>query len=78
MSLNNNEDACPESVNLEQFFYDPITLRQEETDTCEEFAECTTSSTILKNNKTPGSDGFAIAFYRFVWNTVENGIMSIS
>ena len=53
-------------------------------------AEYTNSLKKFKNNKTPGSDGFTIAFYRFFWNVIgqimvdrfnyafENGDMSIS
>ena len=75
-------------------FFDGLnTLKQEEADTCEgllTLAECTNSLKQFKNNKTPGSDGFTIEFYRFFWNAIgqimvdsfnyafENGDMSIS
>ena len=56
------------SANLEHFF-DGLrnTLKQEEADTCEgllTLEEYTNSLKHFMNNKTPGSDGFAIEFYR--------------
>ena len=87
------KNVSPESGNLEHFFDGLNTLNQEEADTCEgqlTLAECTSSLKQFKNNKTPGSDGFTIEFYRFFWNTIgqimvdsfkyafESGDMSIS
>ena len=87
------KNVCPESPNFEHFFDNLNTLKQEEADTCEgllTLAECTNSLKQFKNNKTPGSDGFTIEFYRFFWNVIgqimvdsfnyafENGDMSIS
>ena len=49
------------------------TLNQGEADTCEgllTLAECTNSLKQFKNDKTPGSDGFTIEFYRFFWNAI--------
>ena len=87
------KNVCPESANFEHFFDGLNTLKQEEADSCEgllTLAECTNSLKQFKNNKTPGSDGFTIEFYRFFWNAIgqimvdsfnyafENGDMSIS
>ena len=62
-------------------------------DTCEgllTLKEYASSLNQFKNNKTPGSDGFTIEFYRFFWNAIgqvmvdsfnygfENGEMSIT
>ena len=83
------------NVCLEHFFDGLNTLKQEEADPCEgllTLMECTNSlkQFINKNNKTPGSDGFTIEFYRYFWNAIgqimvdsfnyafENGEMSIS
>ena len=76
------------------FFFDGLnTLKQEEADTCEgllTLEECTKLLKQFMNNKTPGSDGLTIEFYRFFWNAIgpimvdsfkyafENGQMSIS
>ena len=68
-----SKTVCPESANLEHFFDGLSTLKQEEADTCEALLtleECTNSLNQFKNNKTPGSDGFTIEFYRFFWNTI--------
>ena len=82
-----------ESANLEQLFDDRNTIKLEEADTCKgllTLAECTSSLKQFKNNKTTGSDGFTIEFYRYFWNDIgqimvdsfnyafENGDMSIS
>ena len=88
-----SKNVCPESANLELFFDGLNTLKQEEADTYEgllTLEECTKSLKQFMNNKTPGSDGFTIEFYRFFWNAIgpimvdsfnyafENGQMSIS
>ena len=88
-----SKNICPESANLEHFFDGLNTLKQEEADTCEgllTLEECTNSLKQFMNNKTPGSDGFTIEFYRFFWPAIgpimvdsfnyafENGEMSIS
>ena len=88
-----SKNVCPESANFEHFFDDLNTLKQEDADTCEgllTLEECTNSLKQFMNNKTPGSDGFTIEFYRFFWNAIgpimvdsfnyafENGEMSIS
>ena len=79
--------------NLEYFFDGLNTPKQEEEDTCEgllTLEECTNLLKQFMNNKTPGSDGFTIGFYRFFWNAIgpvmvdsfnyafENGELSIS
>ena len=52
--------------------------------------ECSEALNKFQNNKTPGSDGFTIEFYRCFWNAVapfmvdsfnygfENGLLTIS
>ena len=67
------KNVCPESANLEHFCDGLNTLKQEEADPCEgllTLAECTNSLKQFKNNKTPGSDGFTIEFYRYFWNAI--------
>ena len=67
------KNVCPESANLEHLFDGLNTLKQEEANTCEgllTLAECISSLKQFKNNKTPGSDGFAIEFYRYFWNDI--------
>ena len=87
-------NVCPESANLELFFEGLNTLKQKEVDACEgplTLKECTKSlKQLFMNNKTPGSNGFTIEFYRFFWNATgpimvdsfnyafENGEVSIS
>ena len=49
------------------------TLNIEEVDSCEgllTLQECANSLGQFKNNKTPGSDGFTIEFYRSFWNVI--------
>ena len=49
------------------------TLNIEEVDSCEgllTLQECKNSLGQFKNNKTPGSDGFTIEFYRSFWNVI--------
>ena len=63
-----SKNVSPESANLKHFSDGLNTLKQEEADTCEgllTLEECASSLKQFKNNKTPGSDGFAIEFYRF-------------
>ena len=30
----------------------------------------------MKNNKTPGSDGFTVEFFKFFWNDIESYMVS--
>ena len=79
-----------------QHFYDSDGLKKlntEEAESCEgllTLQECVNSLTHFKNNKTPGSDGFTIEFYRSFWDVIgqimvdsfnyafENGSLSIT
>ena len=63
------KNVCPESANFEHFTDNLNNLKQEEAGTCEgqlTLAECTNSLKQFDNNKTPGSDGCTIEFYRFL------------
>ena len=88
-----SKNVCSQSASLELFFDGLNTLKQEEAETCEgllTLKECSKSLKQFMNNKTPGSDGFTIEFYRFFWNAIgpimvdsfnyafQNGEMSIS
>ena len=68
-------------------------LGNEEAESCEgllTIKECSEALNKFQNNKTPGSDGFTIEFYRCFWNAVapfmvdsfnygfENGLLTIS
>ena len=57
---------------LSKHFFDGLnTPKQEEADTCEGAVSTRTNSLKqFRNNKTPGSDGFTIEFYRFFWNAI--------
>ena len=87
--------VTPESDAFEHIFQSKglNTLKQEDADSCGGFLtleECANALNHFKNNKTPGSDGFTIEFYRYFWNTLgqtmvdsfnyafENGSLSIS
>ena len=71
-NLSNQE--CLSRICQSRTFFDGLnTLKQEEADTCEgllTLEECTKSLKQFMNNKTPGSDGFTIEFYRFFWNAI--------
>ena len=90
-----SKHVSPESNNFKQFFHpDGLnTLEKEEADSCEgllTLQECTDALSYFKNDKTPGSDGFTIEFYRYFWDVsgqilvdnlnyaFENGSLSIS
>jgi hypothetical protein len=34
------------------------------------FKECGESLKLMKNDKSPGSDGFTVDFYKFFWNDI--------
>jgi hypothetical protein len=34
------------------------------------FKECGESLKLMKNGKSPGSDGFTVDFYKFFWNDI--------
>ena len=87
--------VCPDSETFQYFFNSDglITLKTEEAESCERLLtlqECTDSLSHFKNNKTPGSDGFTIEFYRSFWDVIgqimvdsfnyafENGSLSIT
>ena len=64
-----SKGVYPDSEIFQHFFNSDglITLKTEEAERCEgllTLQECTDSLSHFKNNKTPGSDGFTIEFYR--------------
>ena len=70
-----SRDVSPESEIFNHFFHSDglNTLNIEEADNCEgllTLQECANSLGQFKNNKTPGSDGFTIEFYRSFWNVI--------
>jgi hypothetical protein len=38
------------------------------------FKECGESLKLMKNGKSPGSDGFTVDFYKFFWNDIGSEI----
>ena len=50
-------------------------LTEGEKTLCEGMCEILLSLKSMKNNKTPGSDGFSTEFYKFFWNDISNFLM---
>ena len=89
-----SKNTNPESNNFKHFFESPYLkkLDNEEARSCEGLLTIEECSEALNKfqNKTPGSDGFTIEFYRCFWNVVapfmvdsfnygfENGLLTIS
>jgi hypothetical protein len=38
------------------------------------FKECGESLKLMKNVKSPGSDGFTVDFYKFFWNDLNSAL----
>ena len=90
-----SKNTNPERNDFKHFFESPHLkkLGNEEAESCEgllTIKECSEALNKSQNNKTPGSDGFTIEFYRSFWNAVapfmvdsfnygfENGLLTIS
>ena len=68
-----SKNTSPETENFKHFFesVNLKTLNNEDADSCEgplTINECTEALSKFQNNKTPGSDGFTIEFYRCFWD----------
>ena len=65
----------------EKIFLDSETpkLTDQEKETCEGLitkAECLAALKAMKNNKSPGTDGFGIEFYKFFWSDISSHLLS--
>lgn len=55
------------------FFNHDIKLTQEQRDLCEgniTYKECGEALKLMKNGKSPGSDGYTVDFYKFFWKNI--------
>ena len=71
-----SKNTSPETENFKHFFesVNLETLNDEEADSCEgplTIKECAEALSKFQNNKTPGSDGFTIEFYRYFWDLLR-------
>jgi hypothetical protein len=60
-------------VDNEFFFQHDVKLSDEQTNSLEgnlSFKECGESLKLMKNGKSPASDGFTVDFYKFFWNDI--------
>jgi hypothetical protein len=60
-------------VDDEFFFQHDVKLSDEQKNSLEGnllFKECGESLKLMKNDKSPGSDGFTVDFYKFFWNDI--------
>ena len=60
-------------VDNEFFFQHDVKLSDEQKNSLEgnlSFKECGESLKLMKNGKSPGSDGFTVDFYKFFWNDI--------
>ena len=60
-------------VDNEFFFQHDVKLSDEQKNSLEgnlSFKECGESLKLMKNGKSPGSDGFTVYFYKFFWNDI--------
>ena len=59
--------------NSEIFFQHNVKLTEEQKNLCEgnlSFKECSAALKMMKNGKSPGSDGFTVDFYKFFWKDI--------
>ena len=75
-----SKNTNPELDQFKFFFQrENITpLEKEESDSCEGLLSLEECANVLKsfsNDKTPGSDGLTVEFYRFFWNIVGNYVV---
>ena len=55
------------------FFQHDVKLSDEQKNSLEgnlSFKECGEPLKLMKNRKSPGSDGFTVDFYKFFWNDI--------
>ena len=60
-------------INTETFFNHEIHLNDDQKESCEgnlTYSECGEALKVMKNGKSPGSDGFTVEFYKFFWKDI--------
>ena len=77
--LYSSRNVDPNSEEFSDFFNVVFQLPEEMASTCEgeiTLAECTKASSVMQNNKSPGSDGLTTEFYPAFWDIISTYVVN--